>query len=129
MDTAGTASFKKKARKLNFSDNDSDNQTESNDHKIEHSSEDSYSEHHKNKKKRQYQDEITGEFKKIKPPTFNGEVETGEEAEAWLSGMKKYFQIYNYSGELKARMAIYNLTGKADIWWQDLKRMKCITVL
>jgi len=33
-DTAGTASFKKKARKLNFSDNDSDNQTESNDHKI-----------------------------------------------------------------------------------------------
>jgi len=51
-------------------------------------------------------------------------VETGEEAEAWLSGMKKYFQIYNYFGELKARMAIYNLTGKADIWWQDIKRMK-----
>jgi len=125
-DTAGTASFKKKARKLNFSDNDSDNQTESNDHKIEHSSEDSHNSHHKNKKKRQYHDEITGEFKKIKPPTFNGEVETGEEAEAWLSGMKKYFQIYNYSGELKARMAIYNLTGKADIWWQDLKRMKRI---
>jgi len=91
MDTAGTASFKKKARRLNFSDNDSDNQTESNDHKIEHSSEDSYSDQHKSKKKRQYQYEITSEFKKIKPPTFNGEVETGEEAEAWLSGMKKYF--------------------------------------
>ena len=27
---------------------------------------------------------------------FNGEVEKGEEAEAWLSSMKKYFQIYNY---------------------------------
>ena len=33
LDTVGTASFKKKARKLNFSDDDSDNQTESNDHK------------------------------------------------------------------------------------------------
>jgi len=67
-----------------------------------------------------------GEFKKIKPPTFNGEVEKGEEAEAWLSGMKKYFQIYNYFDELKARMAIYNLTGNADIWWQDIKRVKGI---
>ena len=40
--------------------------------------------------------------------------------------MKKYFQIYNYSNQLKAKMAIYNLTGKADIWWQDLKRVKGI---
>jgi len=38
--------------------------------------------------------------------------------------MKKYFQIYNFSGELKAKMAIYNLIGKADIWWQDVKRVK-----
>jgi hypothetical protein len=67
-----------------------------------------------------------GEFKKIKPPIFNGEIETGEEAEAWLSGMQKYFQIYNYSSELKARMAIYNLTEKEDIWWQDIKRVKNI---
>ena len=37
---------------------------------------------------------------------FNGNVEKGEEAEAWLSGMKKYFQIYNYSYRVKARMAI-----------------------
>ena len=40
--------------------------------------------------------------------------------------MKKYFQIYNYSNQLKARMAIYNLTGKANISWQDLKRVKGI---
>ena len=40
--------------------------------------------------------------------------------------MKKYFQIYNYSNQLKARMAIYNLTGKADIWWKDLKIVKDI---
>jgi hypothetical protein len=46
---------------------------------------------------------------------FNGEIETGEEVEAWLSGMKKYFQIYKYSSELKAKMEIYNLIGKDDI--------------
>ena len=40
--------------------------------------------------------------------------------------MKKYFQIYNYSNQLKARMDIYNLSGKADIWWQDLKKVKGI---
>ena len=57
---------------------------------------------------------------------FNDKVEKGEEAEAWLSGMKKYFQIYNYLDRLKARMAIYNLTGKENIWWQDIKKVKNI---
>ena len=82
------------------------------------SSEDNY---HSRKRKFKPYEEISREFKKIKPPTFNGETEKGEEVESWLSGMKKYFQIYNYSNQLKARMAIYNLTGKADIWWKDLE--------
>jgi hypothetical protein len=38
--------------------------------------------------------------------------------------IKKYFQIYNYSSNMKVRMAIYNLKGKASIWWQDLKLAK-----
>ena len=94
---------------------------------IFHSTSDSSDDNHYTKK-RKYKpyEEISGEFKKIKPPTFNGETEKGEEAESWLSGMKKYFHIYNYSNQLKARMAIYNLSGKADIWWQDLKRVKGI---
>ena len=35
-------------------------------------------------KKRKYKpyEKISGEFKKIKPPTFNGETEKGEEAES-----------------------------------------------
>ena len=45
---------------------------------------------------------------------LNGEIEKGEEEEAWLLGMKKYFQIYNYYDELKVEMTIYNLTGKQD---------------
>ena len=50
-------------------------------------------------KKRKYKpyEKISEEFKKIKPPIFNGETKKGDEAESWLSRMKKYFQIYNYS--------------------------------
>ena len=81
---------------------------------------------HTRKRKYKPYEEISMEFKKIKPPTFNGETGKGEEAESWLSEKKKYFQIYNYSNQLKARMAIYNLTKKDDIWWQDLKRVKGI---
>ena len=70
-------------------------------------------------KKRKYKpyEEISREFKKIKPPTFNGETKKGEEVESRLSVMKKYFQMYNYSNKLKDRMAIYNLLGKDEIWW------------
>jgi len=55
---------------------------------------------------------------------FNGEIAIGEEVESWLSWMKKYFQIYNYSSELKEKMEIYNLIEKTDIWWQDIKKLK-----
>ena len=40
--------------------------------------------------------------------------------------MKKYFEIYNYSYELKEKMTIYNLTGKVDIWWKNIKKVKGI---
>jgi hypothetical protein len=63
-------------------------------------------------RKRKQVDHLEGEFKKIKPSTFDGESKTGEEAEAWLLDIKKYFQIYNYSNNMKVRMAIYNLKGR-----------------
>ena len=37
------------------------------------------------KKKYKPYEDIYGEFKNIKPPTFNGKTEKGEEVEAWLS--------------------------------------------
>jgi len=123
-----TASYKWKSRRIDplGSDSSSANGDQAEQHKNEtkNSSEPNHSESWKDKRKCRYNDEITGEFNKIKAPTFNGEVETGEEVEAWLFGMTKYFQIYNYSSEMKARITIYNLTGKADIWWQDVKGMK-----
>ena len=65
-----------------------------------------------------------GEFRKIRSPTYEGEVNTGEKAEEWLLEMSKYFQVHNYSSEMKARVAIYNLNGKATRWWRDLKHTK-----
>ena len=38
-------------------------------------------------------DQLEGEFKNIKPTSFDGESRTGEEEEAWLLDIKKYFQI------------------------------------
>ena len=57
---------------------------------------------------------------------FNAEIDKGEEVEAQLYRWKKYFQIYNYSDDLKEKMTIYNLTRKADIWWQDINKVKGI---
>ena len=67
-----------------------------------YTSESSESDRKPRRRKYKPYEEIYEEFKKIKPPMFNGEVDKGEEAEAWLSGMKKYFQIYNYSNRLKS---------------------------
>jgi hypothetical protein len=66
------------------------------------------------------------EFKKSKPPTFDGEIKKGEEAEVWLLGLKKYFRVHDYSENLKARITIFNLNGKASIWWEDLRNVKGI---
>jgi hypothetical protein len=38
-------------------------------------------------------DELKGEMNKIKPPTFDGEHKKEEDAETWLLGMRKYFQL------------------------------------
>jgi hypothetical protein len=80
----------------------------------------------KKDRKRKHVDHLEGEFKKIKPSTFDGGSRTGEESEAWLLDIKKYFQIYNYSNNMKVKIAIYNLKVKANIWWQDLKLAKSL---
>jgi len=69
-------------------------------------------------------DHLDGAFKKIKPSNFDGESITGEEAESWLLDINKYFHIYNYSSNMKVKLVIYNLKGKANIWWKDLKLSK-----
>lgn len=38
--------------------------------------------------------------------------------------MNKYFQIYEYDENLRARRAIYQLQGKATLWWEEIKTIK-----
>jgi hypothetical protein len=38
-------------------------------------------------------DELKGEMNNIKCPTFDGEHQKEEDAETWLLGMRKYFQL------------------------------------
>jgi hypothetical protein len=53
-------------------------------------------------------DELKGEMNKIKPPMFDGEHKKEEDAETWLLGMRKYFQLQNYSAHAEGRIACIN---------------------
>ena len=65
-------------------------------------------------------DELRGEMNKIKPPTFDDENKKDEDAETWLLGMRNYFQLHNYSSHAEGRISIYQLKGKASMWWDKL---------
>ena len=102
---SGIVSYKHKGKKLNFSDSESKSSSRvkvrPRKEKYKYTSESSESNCSPRKTKYKPYEEILGEFKKMKPPMFNSEVEKGEEVEAWLSSLKKYFQIYKYSNRLK----------------------------
>jgi hypothetical protein len=40
--------------------------------------------------------------------------------------LKKYFRVHDYSKNLKAWIAIFNLNGKYSIWWEELRNVKGI---
>ena len=78
-----TAPYKRKGRKLEFSSHKPDTSSEeSAKHHIKQKESSECSDENKNKKKYRPYEEIYGEFKKIYPPIFNGEIEKGKEAEA-----------------------------------------------
>ena len=74
---------RRKGRKLEFSRHNPDTSSEESvkHHKKTQELNERSDENKKNKRYKPYE-EISGEFKKIKPPMFNGEIEKGEEAEA-----------------------------------------------
>jgi hypothetical protein len=78
------------------------------------------------KHRRSGKEELKGEMNKIKPPTFNGEHKKEEDAETWLLGMKKYFQLQNYSAHAEGRIAMYQLKGKASMWWDQFVQVQHI---
>jgi hypothetical protein len=46
-------------------------------------------------------------MKNIKPLTFDGEHKKDEYAETWPLGMRKYFQLHNYSSHVEEIISIY----------------------
>jgi hypothetical protein len=77
-------------------------------------------------KKKSGVDELQGEMNKIKPPTFDGEHKKDEDAETWLLNMRKYFQLHNYSSQEEGRIVIYQLKGKASMWWDQFVQVQHI---
>ena len=78
------------------------------------------------KHKRSEVDELKGDMNKIKPPTFDGEHQEEEYDETWLLGMRKYFQLQNYSSHAEGRISMYQLKGKASMWWDQLVQVQHI---
>jgi len=79
------------------------------------------------KQRRRFEvDDLQGELSKIKPPTFDGDHKKYEDAKTWLLGMRKYFQLHNYSSNVEARIATYHFQGKAFMWWDQLIQVKHI---
>jgi hypothetical protein len=61
-------------------------------------------------------DELKGKMNNIKPPTFDGEHNKDEDAETWLLGTRKHFQLHNYYSHAEGRISIYQLKGKESMW-------------
>ena len=49
-----------------------------------------------------------------------------QDAEAWWLGVRKFFRLHDYSENMKARVATLSLKGKEDIWWEEVKTVRCI---
>ena len=59
--------------------------------------------------------DLSKDLKKVTPPTFHGRA-SGEDAEAWITSMEKYFLVQNYTGKYRAVWATYQLMGEAATW-------------
>ena len=70
----------------------------------------------RHQRRRHELDSLQGELRKIRPPSFDGEREREDDVEAWLLGLRRYFQLHNYSSNLEAKIVIYHLHGKDAMW-------------
>lgn len=61
------------------------------------------------------------EFRKAKPPTFDGELKKPEHVDTWLLVMKKFFELHDYTENIKARITIFSLKGRVSIWWEYVR--------
>ena len=67
---------------------------------------------------------LQGEMRKLKPPSSDGEREREDDVEAWLLGLRIYFQLHKYSSNLEAKISTYHLHEKDAMWWDQLKQVE-----
>jgi hypothetical protein len=80
----------------------------------------------RNQRRRHEMGSLQGQLRKIKPPSFDGERESEDDVEACFLRLMRYFQLHNYSSNLKSIISTYHLHGKATMWWDQLKQVKHI---
>ena len=68
--------------------------------------------------------ELQGEFKKLRPPMYDGESE--EDVEASSLNIKQYFQVYIYYDNLREHLSIFQMRRKVSLRWQDAKSVNNI---
>lgn len=59
---------------------------------------------------------IFDNMEKVKPPQYDGS-EAGDATEAWLIRKEKYFEIQDYTENMKAVWEDYQLIGEVVCWW------------
>jgi len=74
-----------------------------------------YDHHHYHPYRRSDRGYFPDEFKNPKSPTFDGYLKKIEDVEVGILGMKKLFELHNYTDNMKAIVGIFSLKGKADI--------------
>jgi hypothetical protein len=63
-------------------------------------------------------------MRKLKTPSFDGEREREDDAEACFLGLRRYFQLHNYFSNLEARITTYHLHEKFAMWWNQLNQVE-----
>ncbi|MQM18823.1 hypothetical protein Taro_051820 [Colocasia esculenta] len=66
---------------------------------------------------------IMQRFKRMAPPSFNGESQPLL-AESWMREIEKIFRAIRCAEEDKLSLATYMLQERADVWWASLLRTK-----
>jgi len=80
--------------------------------------------HVRNQRRRHELESLQGYLRKVKPPSFDGEREREDDVEEWFLGLGRYFQLYNYSSNLEARISTYHLHGKVVMLWDQIKQFE-----
>lgn len=49
-----------------------------------------------------------------------------KDVEAWLLGVNKFCKLHDYLVNMKAKKTTFNIKGKENIWWEDVKNVRGI---